>query len=79
VSSTDLAHTDHLTSAIQMVSQVLIWALTLYKYMDLQRSSGWQTIPVLSLVARDGSWVFVSSSSKCFVQCQRYRLNSKVL
>jgi len=58
------------TSAIQIVSQLLIWSLTLYKYVDLKRRSGWQTIPLLALVVRDGSWVFISISSKCFVKCQ---------
>ena len=77
MSSIGLAH--HLTSAIQIVSQLLIWSLTLYKYLELQRSSGRQTIPLLSLVARDGFWVFVSFSSKCFVLFKRYRLTSRVL
>ena len=55
-----------LTSAIHIFSQFLIWSLTLYKCVVLKRSSGWQTIPLLSLVVRDGFWVFASISSKWF-------------
>jgi len=62
-----------LTSAIQIVSQLLIWSLTLYKYVDLNRRSEWQTIHLLSLVVRDGFWVFAPFSSKCSVKHQGRR------
>jgi len=68
-----------LNSAVQIFSQLLIWSLTLYKYVDLKHRSEWRAIPLLSVVVRDGFWVFASFSSKCFVKYQGTRLIASLI
>ncbi|KAF8160884.1 hypothetical protein B0H34DRAFT_356123 [Crassisporium funariophilum] len=45
-------------SATQLVTQLVIWSLTLYKHLSTHLELGWTKIPILSLVTRDGFWVF---------------------
>lgn len=50
----DLVH-----SITQMISQFVVWGLTLYKYLVVHWQQKFVKIPVLSLITRDGLWVFV--------------------
>ncbi|KDR75286.1 hypothetical protein GALMADRAFT_249290 [Galerina marginata CBS 339.88] len=43
----------------QIAAQFIIWFMTIYKSLVLYVEHGWMKIPLLSLVARDGFWVFV--------------------
>jgi len=43
----------------QIATQFIIWFMTIYKSLVLYVEHGWMKIPLLSLVARDGFWVFV--------------------
>ncbi|KAF8971082.1 hypothetical protein BDZ97DRAFT_1336511 [Flammula alnicola] len=45
-------------TVIQILTQLVIWVLTVYKSYMLYSFSGWKKIPILSLVTRDGFWVF---------------------
>jgi len=42
-----------------MISQFVVWGLTLYKYLVVHWQQKFVKIPVLSLITRDGLWVFV--------------------
>jgi len=44
---------------IQIVTQVVLWFMTFYQSLKLYIQNGRMKIPLLSLVARDGFWVFV--------------------
>ena len=45
-------------SILEMVVQTLFWAATLYKHLRTCRETGWQNIPLLSLVTRDNTFTF---------------------
>lgn len=45
-------------SAIELGFQTTLWCLTLYKHIRTHLEHGWQDIPLLSLITRDGSWAF---------------------
>ncbi|KAF8971081.1 hypothetical protein BDZ97DRAFT_1336690 [Flammula alnicola] len=46
-------------SALDVLVQTVIWSMTLYKHLITHLKHGWQNIPLLSLVTRDGSVAFV--------------------
>lgn len=50
---------------VQMGTQLIIWSMTFYKSIVLFFQHGWMKIPVLSLVTRDGLWVFVLFTGWC--------------
>jgi hypothetical protein len=45
-------------SFLDLLIQTLFWAATLYKHLLTRWESGWQTIPLLSLVTRDSTFTF---------------------
>jgi len=45
-------------SFLDILIQTLFWAATLYKYLRTRWESGWQTIPLLTLVTRDSAFTF---------------------
>ncbi|KDR75285.1 hypothetical protein GALMADRAFT_543563 [Galerina marginata CBS 339.88] len=47
------------SSALEMLVQTVIWCLTLYKHFRTHLEHQRQTIPLLSIVTRDGSWSFL--------------------
>ncbi|TFK44466.1 hypothetical protein BDQ12DRAFT_673035 [Crucibulum laeve] len=46
-----------LIGAVEMGTQCILWGLTLYRHVTLRQGYGWQKVPLLSMVTRDGSWV----------------------